>query len=175
MKMLSDAERLIFCGMKVAVADYVKIAKLSWRLDVKPKEDQLKCAIYHTFSEARHLVHVERAYERGGGECDLVIASSNPVAIEIKTAWAGKGWCNKPKEQAETWDADIRRLQGLRPQSFSAGYFILLFAYESDTRAEMSVREKLSTLGTPTIHISPTEMNEWNGLNRLECMAYRIF
>ena len=134
-------------GLEFAKHDYLRIAA-SKTFDVKPKEDQIKCALYRAFSEREYLVHVEASYARNSGRCDLVVSKdSKNVAIEIKTAWAGCGWVNKPNEQAESWLKDIDKLSALQEdENINTGLFIICFAYEHDSHGETQLRQKINEI-----------------------------
>ncbi|WP_433884694.1 hypothetical protein [Pseudomonas vranovensis] len=169
-------ERYIQDGLKYAEADYVSIAKRG-RFDVKPKEDQLKCALYRSFCEGGFLVHVEAGYARKAGRCDLFAASSSStssVAIEIKTAWAGNGWINKPAEQQRSWEMDINKLRALEGGDWAnAGYFILCFAYEKGSLPEVKLRKSVSALGG--VLSAPFVLDDWNGLNEAQFCVVKVF
>lgn len=164
-------------GLDFAVADYVRIAERRAH-DVKPKEDQIKCGLYRAFSESGHLVHVEAAYERHGNECDLVVIDGDvETAIEIKTAWAGQYWNNKPPEQAGTWAKDIEKLMGLadRPH-VNAGIFILMLAFQEGSSAERALRCEIERIGCePAFQSDRIPIAEWNGLDRLQYFVFRVF
>lgn len=166
---------LIRQGIDYALDDYCRLAEKPLGVDVKPKEDQLKCALYRAFTEAGHVVHVEGGYERGGAECDLMVAMRRPVGIEIKTAWAATGWNNKAPEQADTWHKDLDKLKTLPAKGFGTGFFVLMFAYAAGTAAEETLRAVIADLGRPTLRTEPRELTLWNGLDSLECFAWRVF
>jgi len=169
-------------GLTYAREDYKRLAELHPNkqiCDVKPKEDQLKCALYRAFAERGYLVHVEASYERNGGECDLLASKSGEatIAIEIKTAWAGQGWTNKPKEQAASWRKDIEKLNTLRHGNTAKadeGYFILCFAYEKGSQGEQAVRRELSELDTNNC-MDSFSICKWNGLNAIDLYTVRIY
>lgn len=173
--MLLEVKRLLIHGVHLAMDDYCRIAERPLGVDVKPKEDQLKCALYRAFSEAGKLVCVETGYERAGGKCDLVVAMRRPVGLELKTAWASTGWKNKPAEQAKSWNRDLERLATLADKGFGAGFLVLMFAYEAGSKPEAVLRAKTNDLGKPSLHTEPRKLTLWNGLDRLECMAWRAF
>lgn len=169
-------------GLAYATEEYKQLAELhsdDQICDVKPKEDQLKCALYRAFAERGYLVHVEASYERNGEECDLIASKSGEatIAIEIKTAWAGKGWINKPKEQAASWRKDIEKLNALRHGNTAKadeGYFILCFAYEKDSLGEQAVRRELSELDINNC-MDSFSICDWNGLNAIDLYTVRIY
>ncbi len=171
-----SVHRLIETGLKYAEADYVSIAQRG-RFDVKPKEDQIKCALYRSFREAGYLVHVEASYERNAGRCDLLAvcdSGKSTVAIEIKTAWAGQGWTNKPDEQQRSWDTDIQRIQGLEGGQWAgSGYFVLCFAYEKGSTWEQRLRERVVSLGG--VLLPAFALVDWNGLNEAQFCLVKVF
>lgn len=172
---ISKTITLLRQGIDYALDDYCHLAERPLGVDVKPKEDQLKCALYRAFTEAGHVVHVEAGYERGGAECDLMVAMRPPVGIEIKTAWAATRWNNKPPDQAETWTKDYGKLRSLPERGFGAGFFVLLFAYAAGTNAEASLRAVIADLGRPALCTEPRAISLWNGLDSLECSAWKVF
>ena len=164
-------------GLGYTLQDYKQISALESD-DVKPKEDQIKCGLYRAFSEEEHLVLVESAYSRNGMRCDLRINKRDrgEIAIEIKTAWAGDGWVNKPDEQARTWAKDVEKLSSLiTEQSLVAAYFILVFAYQAGSTGERLLRERIDriSLRQPCV-IETEEIGDWNRLNRLQCFVFDI-
>jgi hypothetical protein len=166
----------IKAGLKYAEADYVSIAERG-RFDVKPKEDQIKCALYRSFREAGFLVHVEAGYQRKAGRCDLFAAcgsGKSTVAIEIKTAWAGTGWTNKPAQQRRSWEVDIDKIQALAGGDWAnCGYFILCLAYEKGSTSELRLRDEVSTLGGELL--PPFVLADWNGLNEAQFCVVKVF
>lgn len=174
--MEGKAGTLLKRGINYALADYeaIGVNRLGWC--VKPKEDQLKASIYRAYAEAGFTVHVEPAYARNKGRCDLMVASTRPIAIEIKTAWAGSGrWVNKPVEQHGNWLKDIKRLDGLSRDAYKAGLFVLLFAYEEGSDGEVLVREKIGELQPAFFRSRVIDLGDWNGLNKAECLAIQVF
>lgn len=170
--------KLLIKGIDYALADFEQIAKGRLGRCVKPKEDQLKCAIYRAFSEAGYVVHVEPSYERAGGECDLIVADTKPIAIEIKTAWGGTtadGWQNKSSEQHGDWLKDISRLDSLSRDTYQAGVFVLLFAYEEGSDGEELVRAKIAKLQPAYFRSKIIDIGNWNGLNKAECSLIQVF
>lgn len=153
-------------GLMLAKSNYIDISKLS-HLDVKPKEDQIKCAIYRALSECGDLVHVEASLSRNGERCDLFAVSGEiRSAIEIKTAWAGKGWVNKPVEQSATWDYDIKKLTSLHESELADScYFVLCLAYELGSKWEEVF--KAEALKRECELVDDFEISNWNGLNRI--------
>lgn len=175
---IANTIALIRQGIDYALVDYCRLAEKPLGVDVKPKEDQLKCALYRAFTEAGHVVHVEGGYERGGAECDLMVSMRRPVGIEIKTAWAAAsadGWKNKPGYQTSTWSEDIRKLRTLAERGFGSGFFVMLFSYQAETVGEKTLRGRMSGLGRPVICTEPRGLTLWNGLDTLECYAWRVF
>lgn len=76
--------KAVHAGLDRAGKDCVKISGLQG-LDVKPKEDQVKCALYRELSSRGYLVHVEARYPLGNQRCDLVVIdeeNDRSVAIE---------------------------------------------------------------------------------------------
>jgi hypothetical protein len=53
--------RLLREGLDLALADFRHIARTADLRDVKPKEDQVKCALYKTLVDVGYRVHVEAA------------------------------------------------------------------------------------------------------------------
>lgn len=166
---------LIRQGIDYALDDYCRLSEKPMGVDVKPKEDQLKCALYRAFTEAGRVVHVEGGYARAKGKCDLMVAMRKPVGLELKVAWACTSWNNKPPEQAATWVRDYEKLKTLPDKGFGAGFFVLLFVYSANTVAEGSLRTVIADFGKPCLCTEPREINLWNGLNTLEGMAWRVF
>ncbi|WP_442113654.1 hypothetical protein [Pseudomonas sp. NUPR-001] len=171
-----SVQGLIEKGLRYAQADYVSIAERE-RFDVKPKEDQIKCALYRSFCEAGYLVHVEASYQRNRGRCDLYAVcgtSKTRVAIEIKTAWAGNGWTNKPGEQQSAWEADIQKIKGAEGTQWAdSGYFILCFAYERGSAHEHRLRERMLGLGGQCM--PAFALADWNGLNEAQFCLVNVF
>ena len=168
-------EKIIESGLKYAQEDYLEIA-LGIFNDVKPKEDQVKCALYRSFSEENYLVHAEASYERNKGRCDLVAISNKQdyVAIEIKTAWAGTGWVNKPKRQASSWMKDIDKLNSMKKNGFANhGYFILCYAYEQSTKYHEQLYTEIKELKGEELPI--VKIEDWNGLNTIQFFIVKVF
>jgi len=168
-------ETIIENGLKYAQEDYLKIALGKFN-DVKPKEDQVKCALYRSFSEANYLVHVEASYARNAGRCDLVAIAKKKdyIAIEIKTAWAGTGWVNKPKEQASSWKKDIEKLKSMKKSGFAKhGYFVLSFAYEQSTKYHQQLHTEIQALNG--IELPFFQIEDWNGLNAIQFCIVKVF
>lgn len=172
----SEILGLIRAGLDAAVRDYQQIAT-GRHHDVKPKEDQIKCCLYKSFTDAGRLVHAEAAYQRNGGRCDLMVLGGLPVGIEIKTAWAAPGWKNKAPEQFDCWLQDIEKLKENR-DAFGGweSYFVLLVASQNQSTPQKSLLEKLAELQEQyACEISePTQIEEWNGLNSLQYFIFRI-
>jgi hypothetical protein len=168
----------IMSGLEFAAQDYARIAK-SVNFDVKPKEDQIKCGLYRALSEAGYLVHVEAAYARNETRCDMMaIRDEHKIAIEIKTAWAGRGgWINKPVEQADKWSRDIEKLMVFAGEELiDTAYFIICFAYEHGSPAEEKLREKIKRIGSGELLCKePIEISCWNGLNRIQFFVFQVF
>lgn len=166
----------IHAGLTQAEQDYIRISKFI-NYDVKPKEDQIKCAIYRALCDSKYLVHVEARYPKASQRCDLIainLSTDERIAIEIKTAWAGRNWVNKPKEQASTWRADIEKLLELQENGWvNSGYFILCFAYEEGSPAERKLRGEAKTLGGTWS--TPFSISNWNGLNKIQFLVLDVF
>lgn len=176
--MLAEVRQILERGIAFAFDDYRRIAERPLGIDVKPKEDQLKCALYRAFIEAGHMVQVEGGYKRGRDKCDLMVAMREPVGLELKTAWAGdpdEGWQNKPDDQAKTWHKDLDKLNTLPAKGFGAGFFVLLLAYLPGSRELPAMRERVAKLGEPFIATEPRAIPSLNGLDTLECYAWRVF
>lgn len=167
---------VIQAGLIQAEQDYIRISE-TINYDVKPKEDQIKCAIYHKFCDNKYLVHVEARYPEASQRCDLIVidqSTNERVAIEIKTAWAGQGWINKPTEQASAWRADIEKLLALQEKGWvDSGYFVLCFAYEEDSPSEIKLRSEIETLGGKWT--APFSIINWNGLNKIQFLILNVF
>ena len=166
----------IYAGLSQAGKDYVRISEAK-NCDVKPKEDQIKCAIYRALCDNKYLVHVEARYPDADQRCDLIAidqSTNERVAIEIKTAWAGRGWINKPTEQASTWRADIEKLLILQKNGWvESGYFVLCFAYEEGSPSEGRLRVEIEGIGGEwTV---PFSISSWNGLNKIQFMVLNVF
>lgn len=177
MEIKMDVLNIVRHGLEYAKTDYLQIAALE-KFDVKPKEDQIKSALYRSFSEHNYLVHIEASYTRNGGRCDLVASKNGKkIAIEIKTAWAGSGWVNKPNEQAESWLKDVRKLMTLQADdSVKAGLFIICFAYEHNSKGEVQLRQKINeVIQAIKPELEPFEIATWNGLNNIQFFVYQVF
>ncbi|GLR81389.1 hypothetical protein HUE56_06275 (plasmid) [Azospirillum oryzae] len=165
-------------GLDYAAKDYGLIALLDHK-DVKPKEDQIKCALYRALSEDGYSVRVESSTSRGGCRSDLLaVRGDDSIGIEIKTAWAGSGgWNNKFSEQSNSWTADIGRLKDLcQGQAMSAGYFVLGFAHERGSRAEANLRRYIAVMeGDAVVEPVPMDLPNWNGLDSMEFHVMRVF
>lgn len=165
-------------GLDYAAKDYGLIALLDHK-DVKPKEDQIKCALYRALSEDGYSVRVEPSTSRDGCRCDLLaVRGADSVGIEIKTAWAGSGtWVNKYVEQSRSWAADIERLKELsQEQAASAGYFVLGFVHERGSRAEATLRQHIAAMeGDAVVEPVSLDLPNWNGLDSMEFHVMRIF
>lgn len=171
-----SALKCIHAGLVQAEQDYVRISEAE-RYDVKPKEDQIKCALYRAFCDNKYLVHVEARYPGAGQRCDLIVidqSTNERVAIEIKTAWAGQGWVNKPAEQSSSWRADIEKLLALHEKGWvESGYFVLCFAYEDGSLSEGKLRAGIETLGGKWT--APFSIANWNGLNKIQFLVLNVF
>ncbi len=168
--------KIIENGLVLAEKDYSRIAKLKVKFDVKPKEDQVKCALYKAFCDNGYLVHIEASYAKNGERCDLLAIKENKnfVAIEIKTAWAGKGWVNKPVEQVLSWLTDIEKLRGLiKDRRTLKGYFILCFAYENGSKSEAALRKEIYKL-PKLVELAPVKIEKWNGLTELQFFVVEV-
>ncbi|TWA74049.1 hypothetical protein FBZ82_10162 [Azospirillum brasilense] len=165
-------------GLDYAAKDYGLIALLDHK-DVKPKEDQIKCALYRALSEDGYSVRVEPSTSRGGCRSDLyAVRGDDSIGIEIKTAWAGSGkWNNKYTEQSNSWTADIERLKDLcQGQAMSAGYFVLGFVHERGSRAEATLRRHIAAMeGDAVVEPVPMDLPNWNGLDSMEFHVMRVF
>jgi hypothetical protein len=168
---------ILIRGLDYAVNDYVRIAQINEH-DIKPKEDQIRCGLYRALSEANYLVRVEAAYSYSGDRCDILARQPDQpdIAIEVKTAWAGTGWANKPDEQAQNWMKDMAKLQELvRTTSLQSAYFILLLAFEEGAKASKKLHERIGRIAGCRIYPSPVlEIGKWNGLNRLQYFLFDV-
>jgi hypothetical protein len=162
-------------GLRYAKSDFSKLSSLDHH-DVKPKEDQVKCALYRALSEEGYLVHVEAACARNGERCDLfaVALDGHRAAIEIKSAWGGVGWVNKPLEQSATWKADIEKLLALQEnENADSGYFVLCLAYQFESRWESVLKNEVQNIGGK--QVLDFEISEWNGLDRISFYIKKVF
>jgi hypothetical protein len=173
---MNDIDILIR-GLDYAVNDYIRIARINEH-DTKPKEDQIRCGLYRALSEADYLVRVEAAYSYSGSRCDILARQPDQpdIAIEVKTAWAGTGWANKPDEQAQNWLKDMVKLQELvRTTSLQSAYFILLLAFEEGAKASRKLHERIERITGYRVYPSQTyEIGKWNGLNRLQYFLFDV-
>lgn len=163
-------------GIDYAVDDYRRIASLKIR-DVKPKEDQLKCAIYRSLSEAGYLVHVEARDFQGYSRIDLLSYKGRKTfAIEIKTSWCGPRWVNKYAEQAGKWVADISRISDLMVNGhINDGLFVLALAYREGYSGLDNMRMQIDGLtNVKLLHQCETVIDEWNGLDKIEFLVWRV-
>ena len=177
-------------GLESAASDFVSIAEIgqfagkrrfdSHIFDVKPKEDQVKCALYRAFVDDGYLVHVEAGYitPYDTGRCDLIAVKDDyRIAIEIKTAWAGGGWVNKSEEQARSWHRDVSKIETLIMEKLiDSGVFVLCFIYECACTAEYLIRDKISEIFKAESDplIQEVILNHWNGLNRMEFFVLNV-
>ena len=168
---------ILIRGLDYAVNDYIQIARINEH-DMKPKEDQIRCGLYRALSETNYLVRVEAAYSYNGNRCDILarLPDQPDIAIEVKTAWAGTGWANKPDEQAQNWMKDMAKLQELaRTTSLQSAYFILLLAFEEGAKASKKLRERIDRITGYRLYPSPVyEIGQWNGLNRLQYFLFDV-
>jgi len=170
-------------ALKKASSDYEEIANRSQSgiaplLDVKPKEDQIKCCLYCYLSRNGYDVHVEAAYGRNGTRCDLVAwKNGKATAIEIKTAWAGsKPWVTKPAYQIKGWCADVKKLRSHQQAGGCAeAYFILSLFWQEGSKEfknlVKSIDDKLELI--PEITCGPFQIS-WNGLTAFEHRVYKV-
>lgn len=103
---------------EAAIDEIIRISRNSPG-EVKPKEEQLRSAMYRHYTNQGFLVHVEAGYPDCGAECDLRVAGRKGGRerwIEIKTAWGGIGWNGKPAELAASWEADLNKLRKYAPE-----------------------------------------------------------
>lgn len=110
-----------------AALDEIVLISRNAPKEVKPKEEQLRSAMYRHYSNQGFLVHVEAGYPDCGAECDLRVAGRKGGRerwIEIKTAWGGKGWNGKPGELAAGWETDLSKLRQLAPEG-SRRYLVI--------------------------------------------------
>ncbi|WP_374385276.1 hypothetical protein [Dongia sp.] len=173
-------ERLIMKALEASGKEYQRIVEAG-TFDVKPKEDQIKCAIYSSFREEEYLVQVEAATARHGKRCDLRIIgkAGDSIAIEIKTAWAGVNWNNKPIEQGSSWLKDVKKLSSLADFGTSAivdRFFVLMVASQDDCDKILASQiEALKNCGATCLkETKKIGINNWNGLNRLTFYLFRI-
>ena len=93
-----------------------------------PKEELIRSACYARCSRYG-TVFIETPYTaKARSECDLWLSRTRrwrETWLEVKRAWAGPTWNNKPSEQGAGWLADIQKLadagQGRR------AFFLLSF------------------------------------------------
>jgi len=179
-KGFDDVEAFIRRGLDLAIEDYCSVAALGTD-DVKPKEDQIKCALYHVFRSIGYRVHIEAAITRNGQRCDVrvVAPGDKSIVIEIKTAWAGKGWNNKPNEQGSSWRKDIDKLAALPAFNKSQvvdRFFVLLIASQDgyDTRLSDQVKA-LQGPGVDCLQDAKTSIIEnWQGIDQLKYLLFRV-
>ncbi|HEX2580535.1 MAG TPA: hypothetical protein VHL08_00985 [Dongiaceae bacterium] len=165
-------------GLIDASKDYMSISSRDLR-DVKPKEDQIKCALYAHLRQGGYSVHVEGAYQ-SRGRCDLRAyqndGSMGDILIEIKTAWAGPGWVNKQDEQFSSWEEDCGRLRdAIAERDAESGVFIL-FGFASETLSE-KLCARMAKLGEKlqlTEIIKGNTSLKWGTLDHLHYCAWRI-
>ena len=164
-------------GLMWACEDYTKIASGWLGSDVKPKEDQIKCALYEAFRAAEYHVHVEPSHE-SDTRCDLIVKQGNGshVGVEIKTAWAATNWMVKPSEQERNWKYDIEKLKMLiKDDSIKKGYLIVLLASEKDSPAEKKLRDMIQTLpACRKSRVGPVPITPWNGLDMLQFFVVTV-
>jgi hypothetical protein len=175
-----DVESLIRRGLDLAIEDYGGVAALGTD-DVKPKEDQIKCALYHVFRCIGYKVHIEAAIARNGRRCDVrvVAPGDKSIAIEIKTAWVSKGWNNKPKEQGDSWCQDVDKLATMTAFGKSEvvdRFFVLLIASQDGYDARLS--DQVKRLQAPKVEcLQATKksiIENWQGINQLEYLLFRV-
>lgn len=149
--------------------------------EVKPKEDQIKCALYAALKNSGAVVHVEATYNGEHKQvCDLRAKFGETYHwIEIKTAWAAPGWVNKLNEQVGTWCKDIERLRGVEPGPNAAeAYFVLFVFYGRDSpaaKAMLSVVEELDGTLECLFRGDVSVGFDWhNGLNAFQYSLWRV-
>ncbi|MFV3128688.1 hypothetical protein [Niveispirillum sp. KHB5.9] len=129
--MITALRESIKRGIEYSSNDYKALSERECR-DVKPKEDQLKCALYRSLAEDGYLMHVEARNFHGNSRIDLLgYKGKRTFAIEIKTSWCATGWANKYAEQRGKWISDIDRVSVLlRDGHIDFGFFVLALAYQ---------------------------------------------
>jgi len=164
-------------GLDFSLADFQYIARVPNRHDVKPKEDQIKCAIYRALVDSGHRVHIEAAYERSGKKCDVrATRRNNTLWLEIKTGWAGTGgWVNKLREQIAAWQGDIKRL--VRVGEPDQKLFVLFLFTQSGAPCAIRAVDAARKVGRShelILDSGPTKLPVWNGLDEAQYFVWRI-
>jgi hypothetical protein len=134
-----------------------------------PKEEQLRCSMYASLKPRCRLVRVEGGYrdpDSGGkSECDIVATpfTGKEIWIELKRAWEGKGWVNKPEEQLTAWAIDIQKLENRPPGS--SGAFVLFGLFDQDPSALGTRLSQLINKFEPTNRklVVPRQDCSWRG------------
>lgn len=99
-----------------------------------PKEEQIRASVYAVLRPIAKVVAVERGYwpiESGAKqESDIWMRgrSGEEAWIEIKRAWAGQSFTNRPRSQVSSWDGDLEKLASASPQS--ARIFLLVAFFD---------------------------------------------
>lgn len=132
--------------------------------EVKPKEEQLRSAMYRHYSNQGFLVHVEAGYPESGAECDLRVAGRNGGRerwIEIKIAWGGKGWNGKPGELAAGWEGDLCKLRHLAPEGSKRYLVVFGFFDRPLDGSSLGLRTKLAEVGGRPLLAIPERPFTW--------------
>jgi excisionase family DNA binding protein len=136
--------------MSDAATDLMKIAASGPR-ERLPKEEQIRCSMYANLKPHCALLQAEAGYcDADDGdkcECDLcaLLADGTRCWIEIKRAWEGSGYVNKPHELQTSWQTDVGKLDRLSNEVFRA---LVLFAFTdaSPTSTETPLAKVVTSL-----------------------------
>lgn len=112
----SSSSRALFRAFETATVRALEACGRLQPFEALPKEELIRSACYAMCSR-RGTVFVESRYadspDDARNESDLWLARSShwdETWVEIKRAWAGPGWTNKPGEQEACWMYDVEKL-----------------------------------------------------------------
>lgn len=131
-----------------------------------PKEEQIRCFLYHFYTSHSIIAHPEAAYfpaEHGSKEeCDLriIFPDRNEEWIELKTARCATGLQTKLSEESRKWDKDGWKLDHA-PSGATRTFVLFTFTEDNPDDHDIEFFSKIIDLWPkyPVKKISTHELN----------------
>lgn len=146
----------------------------------KPKEEQIRCLLFHSLKARYDLVCAEKNYfdvDSGkNAECDIFVKHNElELWLEIKTCWGGRGWNNKP--QWQTWADDIEKLKEIpKPQAERAFLLVGFFSHSPVEHPKVhDIFEQAEALAPKHLVSNHTDKLKWRNDELISHVGYWLW